>query len=221
MDDKKLAMYELGRYYEEGIKPSEEAMRVAIRTLQNAIELEELGKQPVKSNTIAFNVNGHCYGVMGGDEIIGEFEKDFPETKQTEPCEDAVLRKAVLYAIDAVVWRFCDYLIRNNRNDEQKTVCLFADNLRECIREELPSVNSQKEITEEDVKKYCMQRNLVCMTYELFYQKTHKPHKVGRWLPVIVSSGRDSWKCSLCGRRARGKIENLPYCHCGAKMEGY
>lgn len=44
--------------------------------------------------------------------------------------------------------------------------------------------------------------------------------KTGRWIPMEVSSGRDSWKCSVCGRRARGKLENLPYCHCGAKMEG-
>lgn len=43
--------------------------------------------------------------------------------------------------------------------------------------------------------------------------------KPGRWIPMKVSSGRDSWKCSVCGRRARGKLENLPYCHCGAKME--
>ncbi len=41
----------------------------------------------------------------------------------------------------------------------------------------------------------------------------------GHWIPMEVSSGRDSWKCSVCGRRARGKLENLPYCHCGAKME--
>ena len=40
----------------------------------------------------------------------------------------------------------------------------------------------------------------------------------GKWIPTQVSSGRDSWKCSVCGRRARGKIENLPYCHCGARM---
>lgn len=43
--------------------------------------------------------------------------------------------------------------------------------------------------------------------------------KTGCWIPMEISSGRDSWKCSACGRRARGKIENLPYCHCGAKME--
>lgn len=42
--------------------------------------------------------------------------------------------------------------------------------------------------------------------------------KHGRWEPVTVSSGRDSWKCSVCGRRARGNREYLPYCHCGAKM---
>lgn len=42
---------------------------------------------------------------------------------------------------------------------------------------------------------------------------------VGKWIPVEVSSGRDSWRCSVCGRHARGKTKNLPYCHCGAKME--
>lgn len=40
----------------------------------------------------------------------------------------------------------------------------------------------------------------------------------GEWIPMRVSSGRDSWKCSICGRRARGKLENIPYCHCGARM---
>lgn len=42
----------------------------------------------------------------------------------------------------------------------------------------------------------------------------------GEWIPMIVSSGRDSWKCSVCGRRARGKLSNLPFCHCGADMRG-
>ena len=42
--------------------------------------------------------------------------------------------------------------------------------------------------------------------------------KTGHWIPCTVSSGRDSWECSECGRRARGKIKNLPFCHCGAKM---
>lgn len=47
-----------------------------------------------------------------------------------------------------------------------------------------------------------------------------EPVRHGRWEPMVVSSGRDSWKCSECGRRARGKLKNLPYCHCGAKMDG-
>lgn len=41
----------------------------------------------------------------------------------------------------------------------------------------------------------------------------------GHWIEQTVSSGRDSWQCSVCGRKARGKRENLPYCHCGAKMD--
>jgi len=52
------------------------------------------------------------------------------------------------------------------------------------------------------------------------YQILLLTQKFGKWIPMTVSSGRDSWKCSVCGRRARGKIENLPYCHCGVKMEG-
>lgn len=45
-----------------------------------------------------------------------------------------------------------------------------------------------------------------------------EPVRHGVWLSMTVSSGRESWQCSECGRRARGKRENLPYCHCGAKM---
>ena len=47
-----------------------------------------------------------------------------------------------------------------------------------------------------------------------------EPVRHGHWIPMNVSSGSDSWKCSLCGRRARGVLNNLPYCHCGARMDG-
>ena len=43
--------------------------------------------------------------------------------------------------------------------------------------------------------------------------------KHGKWIKATVSSGRESWECSVCHRRARGKKKNLPYCHCGAKMD--
>ena len=42
--------------------------------------------------------------------------------------------------------------------------------------------------------------------------------KTGHWIPCTVGSGLDNWECSECGRRTRGKLENLPYCCCGAKM---
>lgn len=42
----------------------------------------------------------------------------------------------------------------------------------------------------------------------------------GVWIPMKVSSGQNSWKCSVCGRRARSELKNLPYCHCGAYMGG-
>ena len=63
---------------------------------------------------------------------------------EQEPCEDAISRQAVLDAIDAKAWEFCNYLISKGRNDEQKPVSLFADNLRECIREDLPPVTPQQ-----------------------------------------------------------------------------
>ena len=65
------------------------------------------------------------------------------KTARYEPCENAISRQAVLDAIDVKAWEFCDYLISKNRNDEQKPVSHFADNLRECVREELPSVKPQ------------------------------------------------------------------------------
>ena len=45
------------------------------------------------------------------------------------------------------------------------------------------------------------------------------PVKHGKWNKKTVSSGRESWEWPLCHRRARGKEKNLPYCHCGAKMD--
>ena len=65
------------------------------------------------------------------------------ESLGQEPCEDCISRQAVLKAIDVKAWEFCDYLIRNGRNDEQKPVSHFADNLREYVGEDLPSVTPQ------------------------------------------------------------------------------
>ena len=79
------------------------------------------------------------------DEIKEKSRDDFIKLckEEQEPCEDAISRQAVLEVIDAKAWEFCDYLISKNRNDEQKPVSHFADNLRECVREELPSVKPQ------------------------------------------------------------------------------
>lgn len=40
------------------------------------------------------------------------------------------------------------------------------------------------------------------------------------WVPLDISREHDYWSCSLCGRRAKGDRAELPYCHCGAKMDG-
>lgn len=65
---------------------------------------------------------------------------------EQEPCDDAISRQAVLKAIDAKAWEFCDYLISKGRNDEQKPVSHFADNLRECISEDLPPVTPAEKV---------------------------------------------------------------------------
>ena len=61
--------------------------------------------------------------------------------------DDLIQRQAVLDGIDAKAWEFCDYLISKGRNDEQKPVSHFADNLREFVSEELPSVKPQEPTT--------------------------------------------------------------------------
>ena len=53
-------------------------------------------------------------------------------------------RQAVLDKIEVEAWAFCDYLIRAERNDEQKPVSHFTDNLRECISDDLQPVNPQE-----------------------------------------------------------------------------
>lgn len=72
----------------------------------------------------------------------------------------------------------------------------------------------------------CDEYNVAVSQYDYMcdYLKSIEPADVvpvvhGHWIKQTVSNGRDSWQCSICGRRARGKRENLPYCHCGAIMD--
>ena len=79
-------------------------------------------------------------------EIFGGEHREFIDMAikalSQEPCEDAVSRQAVLDIIDAEAWAFCDYLIREGRNDEQMPVSHVTSNIRERIgdKDELPSV---------------------------------------------------------------------------------
>lgn len=71
-----------------------------------------------------------------------------------------------------------------------------------------------------DIEKYHLSDGMFQHWVEVQPSVEAEPVQHGRWIPMNVSSGRDSWKCSLCGRRARGALNNLPYCHCGARMDG-
>lgn len=77
-----------------------------------------------------------------GEKTIDALQNAIKALEQ-DPCGDCISRDAVLKAIDAKAWEFCDYLISKGRNDEQKPVSHFADNLRECVGEDLPSVTPQ------------------------------------------------------------------------------
>ena len=80
----------------------------------------------------------HCPDTVGGlySKKYGEALGMAMEALKREPCEDCISRQAVLVAIDAEAWAFCDYLINEGRNDEQKTVTHFAENLRDRIMNE-------------------------------------------------------------------------------------
>ena len=77
-------------------------------------------------------------------QAVKELRKKLAEYLEQKPCDDCISRQAVLEVIDAKAWEFCDYLISESRNEEQKPVSHFADNLRECISEDLPSVTPQQ-----------------------------------------------------------------------------
>jgi hypothetical protein len=108
---------------------------------------------------------------------------------EQEPCEDAISRQAVLEAIDVKAWEFCDYLISKNRNDEQKPVSLFADNLRECISEELPPVTPAEKVGR--WKRVSMDK--------------------------YVQHAMAYYRCSECGGDIIGEHNYCP--NCGAKMQ--
>lgn len=113
---------------------------------------------------------------------------------ELEPCEDAVSRQEVIEAIDAKAWEFCDYLIRNGRNDQQIPVSHFADNLRECVGEGLPSVTPQPK-----VGRWIMSDD-------------------GLYRPICNNCGAHPWKGYI--PTVEEATEAFKYCpNCGAKMQ--
>lgn len=59
-----------------------------------------------------------------------------------------------------------------------------------------------------------------------------EPVRHGQWIPMYEEAERlttegwqigevqTAWKCSLCGREEIADRDEMPYCHCGAKMRG-
>lgn len=82
------------------------------------------------------------------DVAIDEYNRGYKEGFEAGKASvsgggDLISRQAVLDAIDVQAWEFCDYLISKGRNDEQKPVSHFADNLREYIGTDLPSAEPE------------------------------------------------------------------------------
>lgn len=59
-----------------------------------------------------------------------------------------------------------------------------------------------------------------------------EPVRHGKWIPMyeeietlttegwIMRETQTAWKCSECGREEWITRDTMPYCHCGAKMDG-
>ena len=131
------------------------------------------------------NIKEHCYfanlippAKEALDMAIKALEQD--------PCGDCISREAVLKAIDAKAWEFCDYLISKGRNDEQKPVSHFADNLRECVGEDLPSVTAQPKMGR--------------------WKRINKEK--------YVQHAMSYYRCSECGEEIIGKHNYCPMCGC-------
>lgn len=165
---------------------------IILHCLKSAIDEENCENCKIYGQT----GEDHCFkdAVRAAIEIL-EQEPSYNSIKtELEPCEDAISRQAVLDAIDVKAWEFCDYLIRNGRNDEQKPVSHFADNLRECVGEDLPSVTAQQKIG-----KWIMSDD-------------------GLYRPICNNCGAHPWKGYI--PTVEEATEAFKYCpNCGAKMQ--
>jgi hypothetical protein len=74
-------------------------------------------------------------------------------------------------------------------------------------------------------RKYCFESNI--LSYELcknvidYYLVTDvQPIERGHWI-IIDDTEQFIAKCSVCGRTEDSRcIDDMPYCHCGARMYG-
>lgn len=144
---------------------------------------------------------------------------------EQQPYEDTISRQAVLDAIDVKAWEFCDYLINKSRNDEQKPVSHFADNLRECVREELPLVQPKikQEYCEDAISRETLTHDLqklieswkkypvmaietkgveAAIGYVKMIPPVQPQPKTGHWIPVsdrLPEYGKEMLTCSNGG----------------------
>ena len=75
------------------------------------------------NNGIAYSVGGHMYGVMGGDKIMAEFEKDLPELPKLKACPFCGSKDIYIYSsqvgISYVRCPICNYLGDFGFSEEQ------------------------------------------------------------------------------------------------------
>lgn len=99
-----------------------------------------------------------------------------------------------------------------------------VEEIEKTISKLMPSLSTPDGTGQYDREIYAAQEMCVDIMYAIHALPTVDVNPVIHahwepWLPMDVSEENDYWCCSVCGRRAKGKIEDLPYCHCGAKMD--
>lgn len=143
---------------------------------------------------LIIEIPNEMYECVQNGTYCGTLYEELKNGTPLSESEDCVSRQAVLEAIDAKAWEFCDYLISEGRNDEQKPVSHFADNLRECISEDLPPVTPAEKVGQWE-------------QFGNFWEDKFKCSECGKEQPKI-----------LCGERIIGHWSD--YCpYCGAEMQ--
>lgn len=156
--------------------------------------------------------------IRKADELAREQER------RVEPCEDCISRKSVIDVLTRNRVHFCDMV---RITSELKELPSVTPEVTECediisrILERMWNCRGKHTTSIDKVKmEQIIRENLSFVTTK---------QKIGHWIlndyQGVLPAGYKMYHCSECGHEISsksGKITRLneyPYCHCGAKME--